>query len=211
MGVPGMAGFGRLDRIHRKRADRVDRQLNHFVIRHKDSFRCVLSLLVLQRRHLAQPTQVSRSLAEFRSEKCLDQVPGQFRAFDASAQTKHVEVVVLDPLSCREMILNQTGADAFDFVQANRGAHAAATNRHATVHFAGSNGLTQRNDEIGIIIFRRQLVSAEISYLMARISQSGSQLFLQLKPTVISRNSYPHISSFICYSFFPAAARSART
>ena len=72
------------------------------------------------------------------------------------------------------MILDQTGANALDFVQTNRSANAAAANRHTSVHFSNRHGLAQRNDEIGIIIFRRQRVSAEVSYLMARISKSSS-------------------------------------
>jgi hypothetical protein len=85
-------------RVHRLNAD--------VVIRHKESFELWLSLWVLERRHLAQPAHVSRSLTEFGGKKRLDQVPGQLRSLDSSAQTQHIEVIVLDPLLCREMIFD---------------------------------------------------------------------------------------------------------
>src|ERR1700730_373055 len=143
--MPGLCG---LNRVHRERADGVDGQLNDFVIRHKDSFPCVLSLSMFQRGHLAQPSQVSVGLSEFGSEKRLDQIPRQFLAFDASAQTDDVEVVVLDALLRRKMVLNQTSADALDLVCANRRADAATANRHTTIHRVGGHCLPKWNDEV---------------------------------------------------------------
>ena len=95
-------------------------------------------MAVLQRRHLAQPAQVSRSLAELGSQKRLNQIPRQFRAFDPSAHTNQIQVVILDPLPRGKMILDQAGAHAFDFVGANGGPDAAAANGHATLHFSGA-------------------------------------------------------------------------
>ena len=125
---------------------------------------------------------MSWSLTEFSSQKRLDQIPGQFRSFDASAQANDIEVVVLNSLFCRKVIFDQTGANALDLVRTNRGADAAATNRHATVHFSRSHRPPQRDNEVGIIIIRRQFVSAEINYVMARVAQSGCQLSFSSNP-----------------------------
>src|SRR4029079_12218447 len=112
-------------------------------------------VLCLQRCHLAQPSHVSIGVGEFGGEKSLDQIPCEFRSFDASAQTDDVEVVVLDALLRRKMILNQTSADAFNFVRANRCADTAAANCHATIHRFSSHCMPKWNDKIGIIILRR--------------------------------------------------------
>ena len=58
--------------------------------------------LVLERGDLGQSSDVPWSLAELGGEKGLDQIPRQFRSFDASAQTNQVEVVILDPLLGRK-------------------------------------------------------------------------------------------------------------
>ena len=58
-------------------------------------------------------------MAEFSGQKGLNQIPGQLRAFDPSAQAQQVEVVILNPLPGRKMVFDQAGADVFDLVRAN--------------------------------------------------------------------------------------------
>src|SRR5512147_1578851 len=83
-----------------------------------------------ERGHLAQATKVTRGGAVFRGEECLHEVPGHFRTDRAAAHAQDVHVIVLNALLRREMIVNQTGANAFHLVGANGGADAAAADRH---------------------------------------------------------------------------------
>jgi hypothetical protein len=53
-------------------------------------------------------------------------------------------------------------------------------------------------------------VSAEIRYLVAGVTQSCSQLLLQLEPTMIRSDPYAHVLSFLSYSV-PAAPWSVST
>src|SRR6266481_6850180 len=128
---------------------------------------------------------MSLCLTKLGCEKRLDQIPRQFRAFDAPAQTDDIEVVVLNALLRRKMILNQTSADAFNFVRTNRCADTAAANRHTTIHRVSGHSLPKWNDEVGIIIIGRQLVSTEVHDLVAGGFQSNDQLLFQVKAAVV--------------------------
>src|SRR6185295_5136944 len=167
---------------------------------------------MFQRGDLAQPSQVSVGLSEFGGEKSLDQIPRQFRAFDAPTQTDDVEVVVLDALLRRKMILNQASADAVDLVRANRSADAAAANRQTTMHRFSGYCLAKRNDEVGIIIIGRQLMSTEVHDLVTGGFQSDDQLLFQGKAAVVCCYAYTHEVPFASIALvLPAAARSANT
>src|SRR6476619_6773173 len=107
------------------------------------------------------------------------------------------------------MILNQTSADAFNFVRTNRCADTAAANRHTTIDRVSGHCLPKWNDEVGIIIIWRQLVSTEVHDLVAGGFQSDNQLLFQGKAAVVRCYSYAHQISFALVLL--AAARSANT
>ena len=87
-------------------------------------------------------------------------------------------------------------------------ADAATADRHAAIHLAGHDRLTERDSVVGIVIVGIQAVRAEIHDFVSRRPDTGDQFFLQSKPTVIGGNSYAHENSS---RYFPAAARSAIT
>ena len=95
---------------------------------------------------------MSRGAAVFGGQISLDEIPSDFRANGSSAHAKDVHVIVLDTLLRRKMIVNETGADAVHFVRANRRADAAAADRHAAIHLAGHDRLTERDNVIGIVV-----------------------------------------------------------
>jgi hypothetical protein len=101
-------------------------------------------------------------------------------------------VIVLDALLRRKMIVKETGADAVCFVRANRRAGAAAADRHAAIHLAGHDRLTERDNVVGIVVVGIQAVRAEIHDFVSRRPDAGDQFFLQSKPTMIGGNSYAH-------------------
>ena len=50
----------------------------------------------------------------------------------------------------------------------NRGAHATAADRPFALDFAGGHSLAKRNNEVGIIFIRHELVSAKFDDFVAR-------------------------------------------
>jgi len=82
-------------------------------------------------------------------------------------------VIVLDALPGSEMVVYQAGADAWNFVGTDAGAHAAAADRQAAFDLARSHSFSEGNDEIRIVIARAQGLSAKIEHLMALDAQMG--------------------------------------
>ena len=110
---------------------------------------------------------MSWGTAEFGGEKCLDHIPGHLRANGSSTHAEDVHVIILDPLLGREVIVNQTSANAFHFVGAHRSADAAAADRHPAIHLTCDDRLGQGHDEVRVIVIRRELVRAEIHNLVS--------------------------------------------
>ena len=76
-------------------------------------------------------------------------------------------MIVLDALLRGEMVVDERRADACDLVGADRGANAAAADRHAALYLSRNHGLGERHDEVGIVVLRIQRVCAEIHDLVA--------------------------------------------
>lgn len=125
--------------------------------------------------NFSQASLMARGLTEFCFKKSLHQFPRQFRTFDASTQANQIKIVVLDPLSRGEMVFNQAGADAFDFIGTDGRANAAAANGHAAIHLCRSQRPAQRNDEIRIIIVQSQLMGPEVHDLVTGQLEPGCQ------------------------------------
>src|ERR1700736_5903437 len=105
-------------------------------------------------------------------------------------------MIILDSLLRREVVVDQRGANARNFVSTDRCAHTAAANRYAAIDLARHHGAAERNDNIRIVVVRAQAVSTEIDDLMARRAKPGKQFLLQAKSTVVGRYSHAHI----CFS-----------
>lgn len=116
------------------------------------------------------------SLAVLGSEKRLHQIPGDGRTNRATTHTEDIHVIILDSLSSRKVIVNQTGTNTCNLVGCDRCADAAATDGQATLNFACSDSLCQRNDEVGIVISGIQMMSAEINHLMSCLAKLGNDL-----------------------------------
>jgi hypothetical protein len=59
---------------------------------------------------------VSLGLAERGGQKCLDEVPGDGWSYGPAAHTQDVQVIVLDPLLGREVVVDERRADALHLV-----------------------------------------------------------------------------------------------
>src|SRR5438309_1328133 len=92
------------------------------------------------------------SAAKLGRQKGLNQVPGHRWSHGSTAHADHVHVIVFHTLSRREVVMNQPRADTENFVGANRGADAAATDGYATLHPSLRYGMRQRCDEVRIVV-----------------------------------------------------------
>ena len=130
----------------------------------------------------AQAAQVSRRLAELGGQEGLHEVPGHARPRRAATDADDVHVVVLDALRRGEMVMDQPRPDTRNLVRADRGPHTAAADRHAALHRACRYGLSERDDEVRIVVIRAQLVGAEIDDVVSGGTELRQQVFLQLEP-----------------------------
>jgi hypothetical protein len=145
--------------------------------------------------------------AKFGAQKCLYEIPSNLWPDCSPTHTQDIHVVILDTLLGREMIVNETCANAFQFVGAHGGADTAAANRHAPVYFARSNCLRQRYYEIRVIVVSRKLVRSKINNLVPPGENSRDEFLLQREPAVIRGYADVH-DSFLSSSL--AQRRSGR-
>src|SRR5260221_595509 len=152
---------------------------------------CIASLLSsFDGSDFAKASQVALVLTELSGQEGLNEIPGHRRSYSPSAHAKDVHMIILDTLPGREMVVDQSGTNTLNLVGANRCADTTAANRNATIHFPRNHGLTERDNEVGIIVVGGQLVSAEIDDLVPCGAELSDQFLLQTKPAVIGGNSY---------------------
>src|SRR5499427_9405739 len=156
------------------------------------SSRFFLRFACLYGSHFAQAPQVSLGLAECGGQECLDEVPGDGWPYGPAAHTQDVQVIVLDPLPGREVVVDERRADALNLVGTHCRTHTAAADRHSAFHLPGGNGPRERHDVVGIVIVLAQAMRAEIDDLMPRGAQLAEQFFLQMKSTVIRGHANAH-------------------
>src|SRR5438094_26549 len=115
-----------------------------------------------ERSHLAQPPDVAFFLGEFGCQERIDQVPGDSRSHHPAANTEDVHIVVFDTLVSRVMVLNQPGPNPRNLVRTDRGADSATAYSYAALHLSGRNRLSERDDEVGIVVARIEAVRPDI-------------------------------------------------
>src|SRR5262249_23388064 len=99
-----------------------------------------------------QAPTVAFGLTELGGQERLDKIPGGLRPDDATAHTNDIHMIILDSLTGREVIEDQTGADARNLVGADGCAHAAAAHRHSALHLTGRHRPSEWNNKIRIVI-----------------------------------------------------------
>src|SRR5438552_3411520 len=102
------------------------------------------------------------SPAEFRRQKCFDEIPRDRWPDCPAAQTDDVHVIVLDALARRKMVANQAGAHSRNFVGADGGADTASADRYTALHLAGRYRSSERDDKIRVVVAGRQAVRPEV-------------------------------------------------
>lgn len=142
--------------------------------------------------HFGEATEVAGGIAELAGEKGLNQIPSNGRAGGAAADADKIHVVVLDTLLGGEVIVDEAGADAVDFIGADASTDTAAADGDAALDIAIGNGVGEGSDEVGVIVIRYEGVSAEIGDLMAGLAELGLNFFLQFESAVVSGNADLH-------------------
>src|SRR5262245_20295310 len=139
-------------------------------------------------------------VAEFRGQKRLNEIPRDGGPDGAATDADDVHVVVFDPLSRGKVVMNQSGTGARNLVGADRGADAAAANGDSTLHGARRHRLSERDDEVRIVVVGAQLVRSKINDIVSGGAETRGQILLQLESPVIGRDSHVHdVVSAICF------------
>src|SRR5262245_7259786 len=125
---------------------------------------------------------MSRRLTELGGQEGLHEIPGHTLPCRAATDADDVHVVVFDTLRRRKMIMDQPGPDTGNLVRADRGPHTAAADGNTTLDRSCRYGLSERNDEIRIVVVRGQRVGAEIYDVVSRCAKSCTQILLQAEP-----------------------------
>jgi hypothetical protein len=86
---------------------------------------------------------MARRLTELCREKSLNEVPCRCGAHGLTAKTNDIHVVVLNALLGGKMVVDQGSAYALDFVGADGGSDAAATNGDPSIHFSFRDRLSE--------------------------------------------------------------------
>jgi hypothetical protein len=90
--------------------------------------------------------------AEFDGQERVYEFPRHSRPHNSTAHTQNVHIVVFDSLVGGEMVMNQTCANTWEFIGADRGADAAAAHCDTPSYASRSHRLAERNHKIGIVI-----------------------------------------------------------
>ena len=77
-------------------------------------------------------------------------------------------MIVLDTLSGRKVVMDQSSPDALDFVCAYRRAHTAPANRHTAIYFPSSDRFRERDHVVGIVVAFGKAMRTKIDNLMSR-------------------------------------------
>src|SRR5215510_5923296 len=106
---------------------------------------------------------MSFGLAELGGQEGLDEIPSHRRSHCPATHAEYVNVIVLDPLPSRKMIVDQRGANARNLVGTHRRSHAAATYGDAAFDLPRRHSPAERCDKVRIVVIRAQAIRAEIN------------------------------------------------
>ena len=85
---------------------------------------------------------------------------------------------MLDSLVSRVVILNQSGANARNFIRADTCANTASAHCQAALHLAGRYGASERDDEIGLVVTGGQAMCPKVDDFMSGFFEICDQTFL---------------------------------
>jgi hypothetical protein len=69
----------------------------------------------------------------------------------------------------------------------------AQTEAPTPFHLPGRNCLSERDDEVGIVIARIETVGSHVDHFMPCFDKVSDQLFLQAKSTMVGSNPHAHL------------------
>jgi hypothetical protein len=93
------------------------------------------------------------------------------------------------------MIGNERGTDTRDLIGAHSDTDAAAADGHTAIHAAPGNRVRERNDEVGIIVFRIHGEGPKVPYFVSGGSKPTRHLFFQVDTAMIGCDSNTHFTS----------------
>ena len=119
-----------------------------------------------------------------RGKEGLHQFHGDGFADHSPAQNKHIDVIMLNALMRRVMIVAKARTDAGNFVGRDRRANAAATHEDTALRFAVPNRDAHGFRKIRVM-HRLSAFRSQIKHLVFKFRKQSLQAFLQGKAGVI--------------------------
>jgi hypothetical protein len=102
--------------------------------------------------HFFKAAQVTLGLAEFGGQEGLDEIPSYGRSYGPAAHAENVQMIVLDSLPSRVMVVDECSANAWNLIGADRCAHSTPADRYAAIHLALGDSPGEGDDHIRIVV-----------------------------------------------------------
>src|SRR5262249_14172001 len=112
----------------------------------------IVSSSFLQRRHLAEPPEMSLRPAALGSEERLDEACGPARARGARPKAGVFSLILLPPRPGGEVVVDRRGAAASDLVGTHRAPAPAPADRHPTIDLPRRDRPGEGHHEVRIVV-----------------------------------------------------------
>jgi len=115
-------------------------------------------------------------------------VPGPGEIDHPAAQADDVQVVVLNPLVRRKVVVDQRRAHPGYLVGGDGGAHPAGAQGDAALDLPGGDRPGQGDHEVGIVVFGIEMRRAEVQHLVPLAGKGLAQPLLEGEAAVVRRD-----------------------
>ena len=129
---------------------------------------------------------------ELRTQERGDELGGERRSDDASAECEHIHLVILDALMRRECVVTERGANSNELVRGHRGTDAASAQENAAFGASLENSARYTFGEIRVVVLRGNLERTTIERLVAGVANCVENRSLERKAAVIHTHSDDH-------------------
>jgi|SRR5215469_1672738 len=125
-------------------------------------------------------------------EKIGEAIPSHCDTHRSATQAKDIQVVVLHPLSSREIVMTKGGSRSGHLIGGHRSSDSAAANQDTPLYFSVRDCLCDRNGEIRIVVAGVVPFISKVDDLMPFLPQSFGEFLLHVEAAVICADTDLH-------------------
>src|SRR5215470_8574735 len=141
-----------------------------------------------------QPATMSIYAAEPGSKEALRAVPGNRDTDSPASEAEDVQVIILNTLACRKVIVTECGARPSHFIGGHGSTHAAAAHEDSPLHLSAGHSTSEGKREIWVVVVDVIGRIAKIDDLVASFRKQPSELLLHFESAMICANAHLHIA-----------------